>query len=233
VIRPLIAIEKDGPARVSLGREVTYRIVVSNKGNAPVNQLVVTDTIPETSAFVSASDNGTFAEGVVSWNPGSMAPGKQRELKVTVRARQIGTMVNRARANAANCPTVSDDATTVVEGVAALLMEVVDSPDPVLVGDNTTYTVTITNQGTAPGRNVVVKALLEDEQTFVSADGASAAVKQGDETVFAPVNLAPGASAVWTVTARANAAGDVRFKSSVTADGFGRPIEETEATTLY
>lgn len=233
VIRPLIGIEKDGPARVSLGREAQYRIKVMNKGNAPVSQLVVTDIIPADSAFVSASDNGSYNEGVVSWNLGSMDAGKSRTLTVTVRARGIGTMVNRTQATAANCPAVSDDASTVVEGVAALLMEVVDDPDPVLIGDTTTYTITIQNQGTSMGRNIRVKAFLEDEQSFVSAGGASQPVKQGAETEFGPVNIAPGASAVWKVTAKAEAAADVRFKSVMKADSFERTVEETEATTLY
>jgi uncharacterized repeat protein (TIGR01451 family) len=233
VIRPMIAITKDGPASVSLGREVAYRIVVSNKGDAPVQNLAVTDIIPPGSAFVSASDGGVFQNGIISWNLGTLQPGKSRELQVKVRSRQIGTMLNRAEASATDCPAVRDDAQTIVEGVAALLMEVVDSNDPVLIGDSTTYTITIRNQGTSPGRNIVVKAFLEDEQDFVSATGASQPVQQGASTTFAPVTINPGASAVWTITVRANAAGDIRFKSIMSADGFERPVEETESTTLY
>lgn len=233
VIRPMIAITKDGPERVSLGREASYRIVVSNKGDAPVRDLVVTDVIPAGSAFVSASDGGTFQNGIITWTLGGLEPGKQRALQVKIRSRQIGTMLNRAEASATDCPPVRDDAQTIVEGVAALLMEVVDSNDPILIGDTTTYTITIRNQGTSPGRNIVVKAFLEDEQDFVSATGASQPVKQGAATTFAPVTINPGASAVWTVTVRAKAAGDIRFKSVMSADGFSRPVEETESTTLY
>ena len=45
--------------------------------------------------------------------------------------------------------------------------------------------------------------------------------------------MAPGEKATWTVTVKALKAGDVRFKTKMTSDQLGRPVEETEATNLY
>lgn len=232
-IQPQIVIQKDGSKRVPLGRIAEYKIVVGNTGDAPVTNVVVTDPIPDGSAFVSASSGGRYENGVVTWRISKLDPSKKQTLTVKIRVRKVGMMVNRASARSANCSAVSDETTTVVEGVSALLLEVVDANDPVLIGDTTSYKITVRNTGTAMGRNVTIQGFLEEEQMFVSATGSSSASKQGPVTEFRPVNIAAGKSATWTITIRAKSAADVRFKTIMNADGFGRPVQETEATTQY
>jgi uncharacterized repeat protein (TIGR01451 family) len=142
-------------------------------------------------------------------------------------------MVNHVTASAAGCPAVRASASTEVEGVSALLLEVVDTKDPVLIGDTTVYKVSVRNTGSAPGRNIKIKAFFEKELEFVSSTGTSRPLKTGPVTEFAPVDLGIGKIGVWNITARGVAAADVRFKVVVDADGFERPVQETEATTVY
>src|SRR5262245_43929900 len=48
-----------------------------------------------------------------------------------------------------------------------------DSPDPVVVGDNVTYTITVDNPGTLPATNAIVTDHLPSTVDFVSATGGS------------------------------------------------------------
>jgi len=56
----------------------------------------------------------------------------------------------------------------------------------------------------------------------------------GKTVTFAPLaTLAPGKTAVYTVTVKANAAKDVRFRVSMTSAQSPEPVEESESTYLY
>ena len=60
-----------------------------------------------------------------------------------------------------------------IQGVSAILVEVVDDPDPIQVGEQTTYTVRVTNQGGGMDlRDVAVKAVLPAGIDPVSASNA-------------------------------------------------------------
>jgi uncharacterized repeat protein (TIGR01451 family) len=51
--------------------DVTYRIQVcptTVSGNVPLQNIVITDTLPANAVFVSASNGGTNSAGVVTWN---------------------------------------------------------------------------------------------------------------------------------------------------------------------
>ena len=119
-------------------------------------------------------------------------------------------------------------------GVPAILVQTADNPDPVRVGDQTTYTIEVTNQGTAPGTNIKLVCTLEDPMSFVTASGETKDTVDGKTITFEPLgSLAPKAKAVYKVTVKAAKSGDVRFKTIITSDQLGRPVESTEATTFF
>ena len=110
----------------------------------------------------------------------------------------------------------------------------VDITDPVEVGQQTTYVITVTNQGSAADTNIRIVTKLPAEQSFVTATGATNATANGKTITFAPLgSLAPGASTSWRVTVRADSAADSRFSVEMTSDNLTSPVNETEATNLY
>jgi uncharacterized repeat protein (TIGR01451 family) len=122
-----------------------------------------------------------------------------------------------------------------VAGIPALLLEVVDNPDPVEVGSGTTYTIRVTNQGTANATNVVIQSMLADGEELVQAGGATAASASGAQVQFAPVPvLAPGQVVEFLVEVKAvKATGDVRFRTMMNADQLTDAVREEESTRLY
>ncbi|MCZ6698173.1 MAG: hypothetical protein O7D94_04500, partial [Planctomycetota bacterium] len=121
-----------------------------------------------------------------------------------------------------------------VEGIPAILLECVDNPDPIEIDGNVTYTITVTNQGSAVGTNIAIVCTLPKEQEHVSSTGPTKAVSKGKKVTFAPLaTLAPKASVVYKVTVKGIAEGDVRFKVSLNSDQMTSPAEETESTRIY
>ena len=70
---------------------------------------------------------------------------------------------------------VTADCSVDFEGIPAILLEVTDNPDPVEVGTTTTYTIQVTNQGSATDNNIRVVATLPASQSYVSAGGPTTA----------------------------------------------------------
>lgn len=234
VRQPVLEIAKRGPERVFVGRPATFEITVSNRGDAPAANTVIEDPVPTGATFVSATDGGRVVGNTVQWNLGSLAAGASRTVSVTMNVPGIGSIRNVASAKATCANTVSAEAGTEFAGIPAILLEVVDNPDPVMVGDATTYTITATNQGSLTGTNIRITCNLEDEMTYVSSAGATTGTASGRTITFAPLaTLAPGATATWTVVVRATGDGDVRFGVSMISDQLTRPVEETEATNFY
>jgi len=97
-----------------------------------------------------------------------------------------------------------------------------------------TYVITVTNQGSAVGTNIVIVCTLPDEQTLVSGTGPTKGTVAGKLVTFAPIKaLAPKAKTTYRVIVKGAKAGDVRFKVSLTSDQMTSPAGETESTHIY
>lgn len=230
-----LTVSMTGTQSAYLGRNGRFTINVGNTGNATAANAAVEATVPANMRFVSADNGGRLSGGKVRWSLGNLAAGGKKTLSFLAEARTAGSGSSMATFDADCADSVSASAKTNVSGIPALLVEVVDQVDPVLVGETEIYTITVTNQGSAAGTNINVTCSLPDGQAYVSSTGNTQGTASGQTVKFAPVSsLAPKASATWKVTVRATKAANVRFKVTVTSNELGsRPVEETEATTLY
>jgi uncharacterized repeat protein (TIGR01451 family) len=234
VRQPVLAITKSGPKKMFLGRSVTYTINVTNKGDVAAKNTVITDTLPAGPKFVRASSGGTVAAGKVTWKIGTLGVNQSKEVSVTVEPSIAGTIKNAASAEAYCAKAVAANAQTVVKGIPAILLEVIDLEDPIEVGGNVTYVITVTNQGSAPGTNIRIACDLEDTMEYVSSSGATRGSASGRSITFAPLaSLAPKAKASWRVIVKAKDEADVRFGVKLTSDQMKRPVDETESTNFY
>jgi uncharacterized repeat protein (TIGR01451 family) len=231
---PVLTIAKTGPERKYPDRPVTYEITVANVGDGPARNTVIEDTIPNEVTEVEASDGAKLSDSKLVWELGTLAPEAVKTVRVSYTPRQVCILANSATATAHCAEPVSASATTSIVGIGAVRLEVIDVDDPVEVGTNTTYVITVTNQGSAPDTNIHVVCTLEDPLEYVSSAGATTASIIGGTVNFAPLRtLAPKARAIWRLVAKGVRPGDVRFRVSLNTDQLGRSVEESEATHVY
>jgi hypothetical protein len=127
-------------------------------------------------------------------------------------------------------------ATTRVEGLSALLMELVDLDDPVEVGADTAYEIRVTNTGSKMETNLELVCILPDKMEFRGAKGADNCRfrVQDKQVIFEALpRLAPRADAVYRVYVRGLAPGDLRFRARIRADGLTEPVLREESTKVY
>jgi uncharacterized repeat protein (TIGR01451 family) len=97
-----LSITKEGSSdNVVVGSDLTYHIVVTNKGPSRCADVVMNDTLPVGLIFVSASaSKGIFDENTGNWYIGEMAPLDVEEIDIVVNAGPItpvGYVTNVAR----------------------------------------------------------------------------------------------------------------------------------------
>ena len=154
---------------------LVYTISVTNFGPSSANGVVVTDTLPATVTFVSATGGGVNNSGVVSWSLGTLANGQVSNVTVTVTAPASGTLTNTA---SVSMPTGDPNSTNnVTLPVVTSVTPVADvgigkmGPATVLASSNLVYTISVTNFGPSSANGVVVTDTLPATVTFVSATG--------------------------------------------------------------
>jgi uncharacterized repeat protein (TIGR01451 family) len=230
--QPVLEITKNCPELRYVGRDAIFEITVTNRGDGPAHDVVVTDAIDGRIDFIKADNEGVREGNNIIWRLGMLEAGASRTLKATFRCNHIGKVRNTATVT--YCAEASDACELEVKGIPAILLECVDDPDPIEINGSLTYTITVLNQGSAVGTGIVVDCTLPPEEEHVSATGPTKAKVEGKQVTFAPLaSLAPKAKAVYKVTVKGVAEGDVRFRVELKSDQIKTPVMETESTHIY
>jgi uncharacterized repeat protein (TIGR01451 family) len=121
-----------------------------------------------------------------------------------------------------------------VEGTASLVLKVADLEDPVEVGSQTAYEITITNEGTASAHQVGLACEIPTGLSLVDATGPSDHRVQAEMIGFRPIDELPaGKSLTFHVHVMGNAAGDQRFRCRLTSESLSQPLFTEELTKFY
>ena len=232
--RPALTLACEVPEQVPLQRPAKICLSIKNIGDAAESLTTVTLPVPTGATFVSATSGGKAAAGLVTWELPNLAAGSNSEVCAAFTLPQPGSMIFAATARGAASPTVASHCETRVIGIPAVLIEVIDLDDPIEVGTNETYVISVLNQGSAVLTNLKFVCTLEDKQQFVSGSGSSPVSAEGGTITLEklPV-LNPKETVSWRVIVKAVAAGDVRFNGELTCDQFKTPIPKAEATQQY
>jgi uncharacterized repeat protein (TIGR01451 family) len=225
-----------GPKLRYLDRSATYKLVVTNPGDAAAPDVKISAVVPAGFKFTKPTDGAKYdyATHTVSWVVGSIAPGEKKEISYKCLATQVGEFKHTASVESGRGMKAHGEIMTKVEGIASLLMEMVDLDDPVEVGSETTYEIRVTNQGSREAANVEIRALVPREMSVKGGQGPTQHKVEGQEIIFAPLpKLAPRADAIFRVFVKANTAGDVRFRARLVSDSLTEPVIGEEGTKIY
>lgn len=234
VVQPNLIITSECRDQVFLTLPFQHSYTVTNTGDGPSQNTSLVVTLPA-GVFLREVPAGATVEGQrMTWNLGTIAPNANRTVSFMMNTSEDGTYATSASVEGDCAPQVTTRCSTEVLGIPAVLLEVVDVNDPVLVGMQTTYRIVVTNQGSARDRNIRINCVLPAQQRFVSAGGPTQHRVDGQTVSFAPLGvLEVGQEVEWTVTIEALAEGDVRFSVSLDTDELTSSVNETEATRQF
>ena len=98
----LDVIKEDGPDPVTVGRQLTYTLTVTNNGPSTATGVTLTDTLPQGVEFTSATPSQGTCIGtiVVTCDLGNLAVGESSDVSIVVTVNQEGALVNTATVSA-------------------------------------------------------------------------------------------------------------------------------------
>ncbi len=235
VRRANLKVSADGPKVQYVGSPVAYRIDVSNEGDAPAEKLKIVAAIPPGAKYLSSNLNGKLdpESSKVVWNLGSIAAGDKQSLLLQCHLGLAGVTRLEVLTTAEGDLTASATATTQVEAMADLALEVSDPAGPIPVGTDTVYELRIQNRGTKGAENVDVTAYFSQGIEPVAAEGAGYKLGAGQVT-FDPIRSLPaGQDIVLKIKANAATAGNHIFRAEVYCKPLGSRLVGEETTYFF
>ena len=206
----------------NFGDSIDYTITVNNIGKADAKHVVVVDRLDKGLKYVSSSHNGVYDEAshTVTWVV-DIAAGSSLDLTVTAFAEEYGVLTNIV--------SVGDKSASVDVNVPEIIPNKTADIENPNFGDNVTYTVTVTNDGNADAKAVVVRDVLGKDLKFVSATGTYT-FDEATNTITWAVDVDAGKTETFTVVATVINYGNVTNSLVVGNKTFNKNVTVPEIT---
>jgi len=236
IIAPELDVALAGPKKRFLEREATYTLSVSNPGTAPARNVELVAYLPEGLEFVSANNSGQYqpANRTVHWSLEELPVRETGMVRLTTLPVEAGEQTLRFSSSAEPGLTVEKKQPIVVEGIAAIVFQVVDVDDPIELGGETTYEIRVVNQGSKAATNVQLVATLPPEMRAVAAEGPARHSIEANRVIFEGLSrLAPKADTTYRVRVQGLQPGDLRLSVQLLTDEMTTPVIKQESTQVY
>lgn len=188
----------DGPAEVLYGEEEVYRLELSNTGNGPAREILI--SLTPLGAGENASVNHTIHE---------LAAGETKVIQVELTARQTGVLTIAVDATGDGVHAHLEE--RIIVRRAALAVEV-DAPPMQFVGTQATHHIRVRNTGTAVASQVQISALIPPGTSYVSSSARGVVNDDQSRVVWLLTELAPGAEKHFQIVCVMGRAGTSRLE---------------------
>ncbi|WP_157766126.1 T9SS type B sorting domain-containing protein, partial [Aquimarina aggregata] len=191
---------------------ITFTLTLTNDGPSEATGVIITDVLPSGFNLVSDTSGGLYNSGTGEWSVGNLAIGATTSIDIVVSINTLGNYINTAEVTAVNemdpdstpnNDVLEEDDQQEVQVLPRVITDIsinkeVDVLNP-SVGNQITFTVTITNDGPSNATGIVVEDLLASGYQF---DNATPSVGVYDETIgsWDIGNLANGVTETLTIT---------------------------------
>ncbi|MBN1658501.1 MAG: DUF11 domain-containing protein [Anaerolineae bacterium] len=225
------------PDPVQAGALLTYSIVYTVTGNEAAPNAVITDPVPENTAYADCWPKPCGeASDVVSWTLHTIPPGSgQVVLTVTVTSPLTdGTVLtNTAYIDDDEAEPISSTVTTTVQSNHTLILDKSASSDRVAAGEVLTYSIVYTVTGNEAAPNAVITDPVPANTAYVGCSPEPCG-EEGDVVSWTLHTIPPGSGQVTLVVTVTSPLtdGTVLTNTAYIDDDEAEPISSTVTTTV-
>lgn len=236
VIGQLVSLSRHGQTNWYVGRPIEFENRITNNSLNPTNNTIVTESLPGTVEFVSASDGGRFdaKQRTVTWQVPHLDPNQTLALKIKVVPKAIGNHAGSVQVSENNRKGAATDYQFRAIGTSDLKIEFSEKAEAYSKGEQFTTRMVIRNKGSGAASNVSVRVTLPAELQFVSVRGPASHTTSGHEIVFEPISEIGGQGNVhFDLTLKAIKPGDSKLQVELQSAQFKKPLIHEEAIVIF
>jgi uncharacterized repeat protein (TIGR01451 family) len=220
--------QSDSSDPCAAGTQLAYTIKVTNNSAPPATGVLVTDTMPTGTTFVSANSSlGNCARSgtTVTCRIPSLAGGTSATITLIVKPTTAGSIANITNLAAnepdTNASNNSSTENTTITASSDLKITVTDGKSSIAAGQKDTYTIKVTNSGPSSVTGAAVTdnfPAIFTAVTFIatSANGASGFTVSGTGNINDTVTLPAGSSVTYKATGKVSFSASGTLSNTVT-----------------
>ncbi len=235
VRRADLQVAVEAPKVKFAGTPGTFRVRVSNPGDATAEHVQISAALPAEAKFVSSSTGGKLSsdQRTVTWTLSTLPAGMEKQLDVKCVLLAAGENQMQVSTTADGDLTAASAAGTRVEALADLKLEIRDPQGPIPIGEDTVYEVVIRNRGTKAAEKVDLVVYFSEGMEATRAEGAAHEITPG-QVMFQPLATLPaGSETVYKIHARADRAGNHVFRAEATCPPLAVKLAGEQTTRFY
>ncbi len=192
------------------GDMVTFTVSANNMGPSNATNVVIADVLPAGLTFVNFSaTSGSYDVGTGLWTVGAINSGTAAVLTLVATVNTNGTVTNTASFSSADQtdsnPANNQDSVSITPAQADLSLTKQVNSSAANVGENVTFTITVSNAGPNDATGVAVTDVLPVGLSFVNAIPAGA--YNPGNGIWTVGNVANGTSQTLELIARVDSIG--------------------------
>lgn len=236
VIGQIVGLSRHGQTNWFVGRPVEFENRLTNNSLNPTNNTIVTESLPNTVEFVSATEGGRFdpKQRTVTWHVPHLDPNQTLALKIKVTPKAIGNHAGSVQISENSRKGASTDYQFRAIGTSDLKIEFAEKAEAYSKGEQFTTRMVIRNKGSGAASNVAVRVTLPAELQFVSVRGPASHTTSGREIIFEPINEIGGQGNVqFDLTLKAVQTGDSKLQVELQSAQFKKPLVHEEALVIF
>lgn len=232
VRRAQLGIQILGPPEKYSGTAGQYTVTVVNSGDAAAHNIMAAIALPQGVKYLGGIESVENEQGRIRWKIGTLDQGDQRTYKIKCELNAAGKLRLDAGVRGDGELAAAHAVETNVQTVADLVLTVADPKGPLPVGEETEYTIRVTNRGTKAANAVNLVMQFSEGIEPTKAEGLENQVEPG-QVLFSPIEqIAPGQEVELTITAIADKPGTHIFRAQLVCDE-SESREVAEGTTKF
>ena len=185
--RASLELDIDAPGKQFVDNTIDYVLIARNMGTTTSLNTAIEATLPLGVEYRSCSHDGEFDSDTnrVRWEIGTLSIGSEFVCTVVCEAKREGECRFEAKVSEKTGLIQTANASTYMEAIADIVLEIEKPQDPIEVGTMTDYVVVISNRGSKAAENIEVGVYFSDAIEPVSVEGGKANVNaERREVVF-------------------------------------------------
>ena len=232
IVQSGIQIETLGPLSAYVFKPQNYKINIRNTGDTDLENVRITQIVSENYSILN-SGRGRINGNAIGWMIPRLPAGSNQLITTQLTSNRPGDAIVKTILKTDKDLSASDETSTEWLAVPGVTLSIVDSKDPITVGETTELSIRVRNQGEfEPVKGQIEISFSEHLKPLNILNDIEGSISEN--TIIIPaVLLQPGKDVVVNISAEGIQMGSGRTNLNFMADFLNNPVINQESTNIY